>query len=487
MRIFAAALALEANTFLTLPTSYQSFLDKLHYPPGTHPETPSHQTAPLWVARRRAAVDGFELIEGTCYAAQPGGKATRHAYETMRDEILGQLQAAMPVDGVVLGLHGSMVAEGYDDCEGDLLERARAIVGPNCVIGIELDPHCALTVKRCALADIIILFKEYPHTDFVERGEELLTLVQQAIRGEIKPVKSVWDCRTLANFPTSVDPMRSYVDRIMGMEGKNGILSISVGHSFSHCDVPETTARILVITNDAKDYGDELAQKLGRELIGMRESAQPAYYDVDGAIDYALSRPGPVIIADTCDNAGGGAPSDNTTFIRRLMERGVESAAIGPVWDPMAVRFAFDAGEGARMMLRFGGKCAVESGLPIDAEVEIVSCVKNSWQTFAGSKVPMGDAAAIRFNGIEVALISTRAQAMGSDLFTNLGVDLASKQIIVVKSSQHFYASYSKVGTEVIYAQADGPLRRDKNMLNYQKIQRPIWPLDDISDGYKLI
>lgn len=487
MRIFAAALALEANTFLTLPTSYQSFLDKLHYPPGTHPETPSHQTAPLWVARRRSATDGFELIEGTCYAAQPGGTATRQAYETMRDEILGQLQAAMPVDGVVLGLHGSMVADGYDDCEGDLLERARAIVGPDCIIGIELDPHCALTVKRCGLADIIILFKEYPHTDFVERGEELLTLVQQAIRGEIKPVKSVWDCRTLANFPTSVDPMRSYVDRIMQMEGKNGVLSISVGHSFSHCDVPETTARILVITDNAKDYGDELAEALGRELIAMRESAQPAYYDVDGAIDHALSRPGPVIVADTNDNAGGGAPSDNTTFIRRLMERGIESAAVGPVWDPMAVRFAFDAGEGARMMLRFGGKCAVESGMPVDAEVEIVACVKNAWQTFAGSKVPVGDAAAIRFNGIEVVLISTRAQAMGSDLFTNLGIDLASKQIIVVKSSQHFYASYSKVGTEVIYAQADGPLRSDKSKLNYRKIQRPIWPLDDISDGYKLI
>ena len=66
----------------------------------------------------------------------------------MRDEILGQLKAALPVDGVLLGLHGAMVAHGYDDVEGDIIERVRAIVGPDCVIGVELDPHCHLTMKR---------------------------------------------------------------------------------------------------------------------------------------------------------------------------------------------------------------------------------------------------------------------------------------------------------------------------------------------------
>ena len=95
--------------------------------------------------RARAKRGEFELIEGSCYAAQPGGAASRVAYERMRDEILGQLKAALPVDGAVFNLHGAMVAHGYDDCEGDFLERVRALVGPDCVIGIELDPHCHLT------------------------------------------------------------------------------------------------------------------------------------------------------------------------------------------------------------------------------------------------------------------------------------------------------------------------------------------------------
>ncbi len=213
MRLFAAALGLEANTFLPIPTSYRAFLERIYFPPGEHPDWPTPQTAALWVARRRAARDGFELIEGSSFAAQPGGPAVRAAYERMRDEILGELKRALPVDGVVLNLHGAMVAHGYDDCEGDLLERARALVGEKCVIGIELDPHCNLTVKRCRLADLIVLFKEYPHTDFVERGEELLDLVVRTIRREIQPVASVFDCRVIASFPTTIEPMRGLVDR----------------------------------------------------------------------------------------------------------------------------------------------------------------------------------------------------------------------------------------------------------------------------------
>ena len=116
----------------------------------------------------------------------------------MRDEILGQLRAAMPVDGVLLGLHGAMVAHGYDDVEGDIIERVRAIVGPNCVIGVELDPHCHLTLKRVRLSDVIVCYKEFPHTDVVERAEDVLDLVLGTLRGKIKPVMSLYDCRQIA-------------------------------------------------------------------------------------------------------------------------------------------------------------------------------------------------------------------------------------------------------------------------------------------------
>jgi microcystin degradation protein MlrC len=488
MRLFYAALALEANTFLPLPTSYRAFAEKLYYPPGQYPAKQSHQTGAMDAVRAHAKAGAFELIEGSCYAAQPGGAASRDAYERMRDEILGQLQAALPVDGVVLNLHGAMVAHGTDDCEGDILQRVRALVGETCVIGVELDPHCHLTKKRCALADIIVLFKEYPHTDFAERGEEVVDLVLRTVRREIKPVKSVFDCRMIASFPTSIQPMRGLVDRIMTLEGKDRVLSVSIGHCFPYGDVPECGARILVITDDAKQRGDRLAEQIGRELISFREQAAPPEYSVDGAIDVALAQDGgPVVIADTTDNAGGGAPSDNTTFLHRLIARGVQGAAVAPIWDPIAVRFAFDAGEGARLPFRFGGKTALSSGPPVDAEIDVIRCVPNAHQTFAGAIVPLGDVASIRMGGVEAVLISTRAQAMGTDLFSNFGIDPASRKILVVKSNQHFYASFSAVAAQVIYAEGDGALPRDYRKLHWAKIQRPIWPLDAATEPRLII
>ncbi|HMK79791.1 MAG TPA: M81 family metallopeptidase [Xanthobacteraceae bacterium] len=488
MRLFYAALALEANTFLPLPTAYQAFVEKLYYPPGRYPEKQSHQTGAMDAVRARAARGEFALIEGSCYAAQPGGAAARAAYERMRDQILGELKAALPLDGVVLNLHGAMVAHGYDDCEGDILERARALTGPDCVIGIELDPHCHLTRKRCALADIIVLFKEYPHTDFAARGEEVVDLVLRAIRRQIKPVKSVFDCRLIGSFPTSRQPMRGLVDRIMALEGKDRVLSISIAHCFPYADVPECGARILVITDDAKPHGDKLATEIGRALISFREESAPPPYSVDGAIDFALAQPnGPIVIADTTDNAGGGAPSDNTTFLHRLIARNVQSAAVAPIWDPIAVRLAFDAGEGARLPFRFGGKVSRASGLPVDAEVEIVRCVPNAHQAFAGATVPLGDVASIRLGGVEAVLISTRAQAMGTDLFANFGIDPKARKILVVKSNQHFYAAFSQIAAQVIYAEGDGALPRDYRKLPFTRIERPIWPLDATTEPRLII
>jgi microcystin degradation protein MlrC len=483
MRLFTASLATETNTFSPIPTSIQSFKEHTYFPPGRHPETATLCTSPLLVARRRAKQEGWTLIEGSCFWAEPAGTVAKAAYEEMRDEILGQLKAALPVDGVVLGLHGAMVAYGYDDCEGDLLERVRALVGPKVPVGVEYDPHSHLTRKRVANADVSICFKEFPHTDFVERAEELVDIVIRAVKGAVKPVTSVYDCRMIGSFPTTIQPMRGFVDRIKAMEGKDGVLSISVVHCFPYADVPELGAKIIVVTDDRKEAGDRLAAQLGREFVGMRGKTLPAYHTIDGALDKALgANQGTVVIADPSDNAGGGAPSDSTPILHRLLQRRVEDAALGPLWDPIAVRFCFDAGEGAKFKLRFGGKTATTSGLPVDAEVEVLKLVRDNQQTFGKALVPLGDCAAIRAGGVDVVLISSRTQALGTDLFTSMGIDLAKKRIVVVKSTNHFHAAFSKIAIDVLYCDSDGPIPRDHRKVHYTRIQRPIWPLDETAE-----
>ncbi|MBV9784625.1 MAG: M81 family metallopeptidase [Acidisphaera sp.] len=481
MRLFSATLATETNTFSPLPTSLDAYRESVFLRPGEHPdEHPLMCTAPLWVARRRAATENFSLIEGSCFAASPAGTTNRADYEFMRDEILGQLRAALPLDGVLLGLHGAMVAHGYDDVEGDIIAGVRDIVGPGCVIGVELDPHCHLTVQRVRLSDVVILYKEFPHTDVVERAEEVLDIVLRTIRGEIRPVMSLYDCRQIGSYPTTLPLMRSFVDKVKAMEGHDGILSLSIGHCFPYADVPELGGRILAVADGDKARADAAATALGEEFVALRGRGAPPYLDVDAAITAALAgNATPVVMADPADNAGGGAPSDNTTILRRLIERRVEAACLGPVWDPIAVRLCFDAGLGASFPLRFGGKTGPASGPPIDAEVTVTGLARACWQSFGPTQVPLGDCAAVRVGGLDIVLITKRTQALGLELFRNLGIEPTERKIVVVKSTNHFMAAYGPIAGQVIYVDADGPLNRDYRRIPYTRVNRPIWPLDE--------
>ena len=479
MRVFTGSLATETNTFGPMPTGLSSFRDRGYYAAGTHPDHMTMFSGPLWAARDRAKTHGWTLVEGMVAAAQPSGITTRHAYETLRDEMLADLKAALPVDMVVIGLHGAMVADGYDDCEGDLLTHVRAIAGPTAVIGGELDPHNHLTPAMLASADVLIAFKEYPHTDILERAFELVDLCAAKVEGRADPVAAAVDTDMIILMHTSRNPARAFVDRIQSMEGKDGILSISVSHGFPWGDVPDMGTKVLVYADGDAAKAQALARQLADELIAQRDAFAVVTPGVDEALDEALAFDGqPVVLADSADNPGGGAASESTFMLRRMLERGVGNAALGPMWDPGAVRIAFDAGVGAKLAMRVGGKVSPASGDPVDAEFTVKALFADMSQTgLAGTPMSMGDCALVETGGIEVVLVSLRNQALGTDLFTQLGCDLGGKKIIVVKSSQHFYASYSKVAQKVIYVAAPGAVTSDLNAIPYRKIRRPKWPL----------
>jgi microcystin degradation protein MlrC len=482
MRIYAAAIGTETNTFSPIPTGLSNFLGPYHFGPGQAPDIPHHYTAPLHVARRRAKQEGFTLIEGSGFGTEPSGTCAKKAYEHMRDTLLAEIKAAMPLDGVLLGMHGAFVAEGYDDVEGDILEKARAIVGPTCVIGVELDPHCHLTKKRVSLADIIILYKEYPHTDFMPRAEELLTIVLKTIRGEIRPVASLYDCRMIAFFPTTMEPTRSFVDRMSALEGRDGVLSVSLGHGFPHADVPEMGTRVLVYTDNDRKAGDALATRLGQEIVSLRGKTSPKLFSIAGALKAAAAidtRKGPVVIAEPADNAGGGSASDNTLWLQALIRRGVKNAAVAPIWDPQVVQFAHNMGVGARFRVRIGGKTSELSSKPVDADVEVVGLARDGRQSFGEAKTFMGDMAALRIGGeVDVICLSHRTQAFGLELFELVGVDPRRKALIVVKSAQHFHGNFGPIASKVLYSETQGPSTQNYRSHDYRRVRRPLYPLE---------
>jgi microcystin degradation protein MlrC len=269
------------------------------------------------------------------------------------------------------------------------------------------------------------------------------------------------------------------------LEKEEGVLSVSLGHGFPWGDVPDLGTKTLVVTNNDSQGAEELAQTLGRELFAMRDQAVPFYYDIDGALDHATSATGtPIVIADVSDNAGGGAPSDSTFILKRMLERGITNVAIGCIWDPIAAAVAIEAGEGAQLDLRIGGKMGVTSGDPVDLHVTVGKVALNAIQYFgpedAPVDIPVGDSVAVSANGIDIVLISTRTQTFSPDVFTNVGIDPTKKSILLIKSTQHFYARFAPIAAEVIYCSAPGAVAPTFKTIPYKVASLKRWPMTDI-------
>ncbi len=478
MKVFIACLGTETNTFVPFPTGRRNFEESGVFHGDVTKHTPNLFSAPMHVWRRRAEERGWRVIESLYAFAQPAGVTVRSVYEGYRDEILADLKKALPIDIVLLSMHGAMVADGYDDCEGDLLGRVREIAGARAVIGGELDLHCHITRAMLANADALVTFKEYPHIDTAERAEELFTLCADAAEGKTRPVMAAYDCRMVGMYRTPVEPMKSFVARMKALEAKDGILSVSLGHGFPWGDVAEVGTQALVVADGDRTKAQDVARQLGQELFAMRDSTLVKYWQPDDAIADAESAPAdkPVVLADVADNAGGGSPSDSTFLLEALLQRGFKGALVGLLWDPVAFQIAEEAGEGATLEMRIGGKCGPISGNPVDLRVTVKKLAWDCQQTFGPTRNGTGNLAWLQADGIDIVINTKRTQIFHPDAFAPLGLDPTRYRLIVVKSSQHFYAGFAPIAARVLYVTTRGGIEPDFASIRHTKRSVPYWP-----------
>ena len=478
MKIYSAQLATETNTFAPCPTGWGGFEEFTIFHGDASLREPGGMGYVMAEVRRLVEDDGHELVEGLCTDAQPSGRTIRSVYESLRDEILDGVKASVPLDAVILLLHGAMAAEGYDYCEGDLLSRIRAIVGPSVPIAATLDPHCHFTQLMQASADILIAYKEYPHIDPIDRLREAYRLTVDMVAGRIRPTTAVFDCKMVGAWHTTSEPMAGFVRRMQSFEGRDGVLSVSLGHGFPWGDVPEAGAKLWVVTDNDPAKAKALAAQLAAEFWELREATRPAWLSIDTGLDRGLAvEGGPVVLGDVADNPGGGAPGDSTFILRRLVDRQISNVAIGCFWDLGAIQICKDAGVGASLDLRIGGKCGVYSGDPLDLRVTVRAVVEHHTQSVSGLEMALGRAVWVEAaNGLDIVLISARTQVVGVDAFTGLGIDFAAKKLVIVKSTQHFQADFTPRAKAVFHIAAPGAVTPAFAEIDYRHRDLNYWP-----------
>lgn len=488
MKFFFAMLGTETNTFSPIPTGMNIWRNTTLRRTKQRAEPTvgrRHKVyAPLF---RRAEERGWEMAPGLQAFATPSGITPRSVYESLRDELLTDLSDAQPVDGVLLFLHGAMVADGYHDCEGDILAGVRERVGPEVPIVAELDLHCHLSQTMFRHADALVGYKEYPHIDTYDRLIDAFDIMADTAEGKSRPVMAWFDCRMIGMYHTTREPMRSFVDHMSSLEGRDGIVNVWLGHGFPYGDVADVGTKVVVVADDAAK-ARSLASRLGHHFFEMRNEVQSYPQTIRAALDDALATTqGPVTIADTGDNTGGGAPGDSTWFLREMMEQGIEDAALGPLYDPVAVTLCQDGGIGARMQLRIGGKLSEESGAPVDARCTVIGVNERVTQTLNSATSQLGPCAAVKIlltgedthsaAGIDVVLSSRRVQAGSPEFFSQLNIEPRTKRILVVKSTQHFHAGFAPISTRILYAGDKGALQSDFTTIPYRNVETArYWP-----------
>ncbi len=468
-KVFTAGLSLEAHTGAPFFTRLEHFGDD-------------------WSGafKEQAEQRGWELAAGKVRGAPPAGPVLAHAYESLKVELLGDLRSAMPVDMVVLILHGAMVAQGEDDVEGDVLEEIRQIVGPDVPIGAGLDAHTHLSQRMVDMADILVFFKEWPHIDAMETFARAFELTADVADGKIKPHMSVYDLRMIESYLTLEEPMKPIVDDMKAAEKDEDVVVVNLIHGFPYGDVPAMGSKMLVITDNVPQKGAELAEHFAHRVFAVREQTGVPLQDLDEGLDaVAASTNHPTVVADYSDMTSGGAPGDATFILQGLIERGVEDGIIAGLWDPMVVDIAEDLSPGDRAMVRLGGKTGPMSNVPLDLEVEVVTIRKNVYLGDIHTRMateedgaPVGTMAVLRTHGIDVVVANQRYPIYGYPVLEDLGLKPAERRFIVVKSGNQFYSGYIDIAGDVVYVVSPGLLGRVGDM-QMKRIQRPKWPYDE--------
>jgi microcystin degradation protein MlrC len=275
--------------------------------------------------------------------------------------------------------------------------------------------------------------------------------------------------------------MVQFVADMFAAEGRDGILSLSLNHGFPWADVRHAGAKMLAVADRDIDIARRAAVAFGRRFEAIRAEAMLPFVSLDEAIARARQPgDGPILLADTSDQTGGGAPGDTTHMLRAFIDAGLRNAAYAPLWDPSSVGICFEVGVGARLPLRLGGKFAPESGPPLDVDAEVLFLRRDAFQDqLQTERVPIGDVAVVRAHGIEILLVTRRTGVFSPTIFTHHGITLADKQVIGLKNLYRHRDVFRPLAREQLFVATPGVCTPDWRSIPFTRIPRPIWPLDD--------
>lgn len=465
-RIALAGFVHESNSFAPSPADMAAFEQGGGYLPLSRGaqiiERARGVNLPVAGMIDHAGQAGWTLLPLIWAGAVPSAPVTAACFDAITDELVAALRDLGPVDGVLLDLHGAMVAEHEPDGEGALLEHVRAAVGPDVPVVAALDLHGNITPRMVAHADLMVGFRTYPHVDMADTGRRAARELQRLLGGT--PRRTAFRqgdyLIPIAWQATSEQPAAALYDLVAAADAEGACASLFMG--FPAADFLDCRPSVLVHADD-QSQADRIADRIAAALAGAERAFAGQVHLPDEAVAEAMRSPqSPVILVDTQDNPGAGGNSDTTGMLRALVAADAQDAAIGLIVDPAAAAVAHAAGLGAQVSLALGGRSGVPGDAPFEGRFAVEALSDGHCHAtgpyFGGVHLRLGPSALLRIGGVRIAVTSEKAQMADRQMFRFLGVEPEAQKILVVKSSNHFRADFAPIAARILTCAAPGPM-----------------------------
>ena len=485
-RVVIAGFQHETNTFCPIPTTLPEFERQDAWPALTQGDDVIEVFAPLNIP-----IGGFisakfdwELIPIVWTSAEPAGLVTAQAFNHICALICDGIRQSMPVDGVLLDLHGAMVVEDVDDGELEIARRVREIIGEEIPLVCSLDFHANISPEFVDTVSAITIFRHYPHIDMAETGERAAKLLNQILlTGEpfCKSFKQVDYLIPLSSQGTTRYPCNEMYAGFCDFE-QDGVDSVDAAAGFTSADIYHCGPSIVAYGTN-QNAVDQAVEHLYQRFLNIEgkitDELLTSAQAVEAAAELITQNPFPVVLADVQDNPGAGGTSDTTGILQELIQQDVGHAIVGVINDPDSVRTCWQKGIGAQLQFSLGNAYVIEGATDFahDYTVEFLTDkpVLCTGEMYGGCEADLGKMALLKANGLNhdifVVLSSQRFQCLDLALFRHVGLVIEKPQIILVKSTIHFLADFDPVAQRVLFVESPGVNPCRLNNVNYKNLR----------------
>lgn len=484
MRIAIAGFSHESNSFSSKPTALEDF--------GVHTDDQliSHYQDTFseiagYIAGARE--QGFELVPLFSAGATPAGPLTRQAYEEFVGRLLAALDQAGPLDGLLLALHGAMVAEHFNHADAETVHRLRRQLGPAFPIVVTHDYHANVPPSLVEEATALIIYKTNPHIDQRERGLQAAGIIARVVRGEVRPVSALVKPELLFNIyhhNTSRPPMQPLMQAAIELEKTPGILACSIAAGYQYADVPHMGPSIVVVADGDQALARREAERLGELMWARREELKTVVPGPAEAVKMAMaSQHFPVTLLDFGDNIGGGSAGDSTFLLAELLRQGAQDWVM-TIWDPASAQQCNSAGIGAPVALRVGGKTDTLHGPTLSVHGRVRTLHEGSYEERerrhgGGRYFNQGLSAVVEVGGPErrglLVLNSVRSCPNSIHQITCVGIQPQDQQILVAKGAVAPRAAYEPVSARLIEVDTPGATAIGRTPAEYKLARKTLY------------